>query len=61
MLIGPLYYDEIGFLFIISNIYHKIVKQQAFKPRGYFHIRRSGGLAPNFASGILVGVPNFAS
>ena len=28
---------------------------------GYFHIRRSGGLAPNFASEILVGAPNFAS
>ena len=30
-------------------------------PGGYFHIRRSGGLAPNFASEILVGAPNFAS
>ena len=29
-------------------------------PRGYFHIRRSGGLAPNFASEILVGATNFA-
>ena len=31
---------------------------------GYFHIRRSGGgegLAPKFASEILVGAPNFAS
>ena len=30
-------------------------------PGGYFHIRRWGGLAPNFASEILVGAPNFAS
>ena len=30
-------------------------------PGGYFHIRRSGGLAPNFASEILVVAPNFAS
>ena len=30
-------------------------------PGGYFHIRRSGGLAPKFASEILVGAPNFAS
>ena len=30
-------------------------------PGGYFHIRRSGGLAPNFASEILVGAPNFPS
>ena len=30
-------------------------------PGGHFHIRRSGGLAPNFASEILVGAPNFAS
>ena len=29
--------------------------------RGYFHIKRSGGLAPNFASEIHVGTPNFAS
>ena len=28
---------------------------------GYFHIRRSGGLGPKFASEILVGAPNFAS
>ena len=28
---------------------------------GYFHIGRSGGLAPKFASEILVGAPNFAS
>ena len=28
---------------------------------GYFHIKRSGGLAPKFASEILVGAPNFAS
>ena len=30
-------------------------------PGGYFQIRRSGGLAPKFASEILVGAPNFAS
>ena len=30
-------------------------------PGGYFHIRRSGGLAPKFSSEILVGAPNFAS
>ena len=30
-------------------------------PRGYFHIRRSGDLAPNSASKILVEAPNFAS
>ena len=30
-------------------------------PGGYFHIRRSGALASNFASEILVGAPNFAS
>ena len=31
-------------------------------PRGYFHIRRSeGGLAPKFASEILVGAPNSVS
>ena len=30
-------------------------------PGGDFHIRRSGGLAPTFASEILVGAPNFAS
>ena len=29
--------------------------------RGYFHIRRSGGLVPKFASEILVEAPNFAS
>ena len=29
--------------------------------RGYFHIRRSGGLAPKFVSEILVGAPNSAS
>ena len=32
-----------------------------YPPRGYFHIRRSGGLAPKFASEILVGAPNFSS
>ena len=31
------------------------------RPRGYFHIRRSGGVDPKFASEILVGAPNFAS
>ena len=30
-------------------------------PGGYFHIWRSGGLAPKFASEILVGAPNCAS
>ena len=30
-------------------------------PRGYFHIRWSRGLAPKFASEVLVGAPNFAS
>ena len=30
-------------------------------PRGYFLIRRSGSLAPNFGSEIPVGAPNFAS
>ena len=30
-------------------------------PRGYLHIRRSGGLAPKFASEIRVRAPNFAS
>ena len=30
-------------------------------PGGDFHIRRSGGSAPNFASEILVGAPNFVS
>ena len=30
-------------------------------PGGYFHIRRLGGLAPNFAREILVGAPNFTS
>ena len=29
-------------------------------PRGYFHIRRSGCLAPKFASAIRVRAPNFA-
>ena len=29
--------------------------------RGYFHIRRSGDLGPNFASEIRVRAPNFAS
>ena len=33
----------------------------SLSPRGYFHIRRSGGLAPKFVSEILVGAPNFAS
>ena len=30
-------------------------------PRAYFHIRWLGGLAPKFASEIVVGAPNFAS
>ena len=30
-------------------------------PGGYSNFRRSGGLAPKFASEILVGAPNFAS
>ena len=34
---------------------------QVFKSRGYFHIRRSGGLAPKFAFEICVGAPDFAS
>ena len=39
------------------------VLQQIGESEGYFHIRRSGegGLAPKFASQILVEAPNFAS
>ena len=39
------------------------INNAAYPPGGYFHIRRSGGggLAPNFASDILAGAPNFAS
>ena len=36
-------------------------KTEFLLPGGYFHIRRAGGLAPNFVSEILVGAPNFAS
>ena len=46
----------------IASTKCKFAKVQFYTQRGYFHIRRSGGgLAPNFASAIHVGVPNFAS
>ena len=37
------------------------VKEGCFCSRGYFHIRRSEGLAPKFASEIVVGAPTCAS
>ena len=37
------------------------ISREPTDPGGYFHIRRSGGLAPKFASENLVGAPNFAS
>ena len=47
------------------NCYRKAITQFASPPppppREKFHIRRSGGLAPKFASKILGGAPNFAS
>ena len=38
-----------------------IFPSESQSQREYFHIRRSGGLSPNFASEIHVGTPNFAS
>ena len=45
---------------ILTDLYGSVAEWLSRKTKGYFHIRRSGGLAPNFASKILVGAPNFA-
>ena len=52
------HFDNTG----LSKITHVIeFGKPGLSPEGYFHIKRSGGLAPKFASEILVGATNFAS
>ena len=57
-------YTFLNVNYMLSNNYSTLLKVNYMlhlSPRGYFHIRRSGGLGPDFASKILVGAPNFAS
>ena len=45
----------------ITSHTNSVAHNPKIQPRESFYIRRSGGLAPKFASDILVGGPNFAS
>ena len=51
----------IAVIFSLSPFLWASLGENCLVTRGYFHIRRSGGLVPKFASEILVGAPNFAS
>ena len=47
--------------FVQYEIFYFVLNSVSYSQGGYFHIKRSGGLAPKLASEILVGAPNFAS
>ena len=60
--LGSNWFDGlIKFYFMISLLKIEIVHNQWLSPGGYFHIRRSAGLALKFASEFRVEVPHFAS